>query len=73
MMIIVIAIVKAIRESVASAWRPNLPTKITPAKTARLKPSGRFPIDLRIPPLNIKIMLESSPLKSSKLLCYCSR
>ena len=43
---------------------PNLPTKIIPTKSPRLKISRKFPIDMRIPPLKTKIMLESSPLKS---------
>ena len=47
---------------------PNLPTKIIPTKTAWLKLSGRFPMGLGIPPLNIKILLESNPLKSRILV-----
>ena len=43
---------------------PNLPTKIILTKIAWLKLSGRSPMDMRIPPLEIKIFLESSPLKS---------
>ena len=42
---------------------PNFPTKNLPAKIRRLKTSGGFPMDMRIPPFEIKIMLESSPLK----------
>ena len=51
------------------AWRirssdtPNLPTKIIPAKIDWLRCSGKFPMDI-IPPLKIKITLESNPLKS---------
>ena len=29
---------------------------------------GKFPMDLEIPPLSIKIMLESNPLKSTMLV-----
>ena len=43
---------------------PNLPTKILPAKIRRLETSGEFPMDMRIPPLKIKILLESNPPKS---------
>ena len=39
---------------------PNLPTKIIPTKIASLKLSGRFPMDMRIPPLRIKLLLESN-------------
>ena len=42
----------------------NLPTKIVPAKTRRLEPSRNFPLDMRIPPLNFQILLESNPRKS---------
>ena len=47
---------------------PYLPTKIIPTKTFWLKVSGNFPKDLRIPPLKIKILLESNPLKSRILV-----
>ena len=47
---------------------PNLPTKIVPAKICRLRNYGEFPMDMRIPPLNIKIMLESNHLKSRILV-----
>ena len=40
---------------------PNLPTKNLPAKTAWLKLSGKFPMDMRIPPLTIKILLHPGP------------
>ena len=43
---------------------PNLHTKIIPTKIAWLKLSGKFPMGQGIPPLNIKILLESNPLKS---------
>ena len=39
-----------------SCWvevRPNLPTEIIPSKTCRLDLSGKLPMDMRIPPLNI--------------------
>ena len=42
---------------------PNLPTNITPTNIARLQLSGKFPMGLRIPPLQIKTTLESHPLK----------
>ena len=42
---------------------PNLPTKIIPTKICRLNNSGKSPLDMRIPPLEIKIMLESNPLR----------
>ena len=51
-----------------TSGRPNLLTKIIPAKIARLKLSGKFPIALGIPPLIIKIMHESNPLKSTMLV-----
>ena len=51
-----------------STGAPNLPAKIIPAKIRRLKLSGRFPMDMRIPPLKIKILLESEPLKSRILV-----
>ena len=43
---------------------PNIPTKMIPTKIACLKLSGKLAMDMRIPPLIIKIMLESNPLKS---------
>ena len=43
---------------------PNLRTKIIPTKIAWLKLSGRFPMGLGVPPLKIKILLESNPPKS---------
>ena len=48
----------------AQVRTPNLPTKITSAKIRWLKLSGKVPMDMRIPPLRIKILLESNPLKS---------
>ena len=47
---------------------PDLPTNIVPTNIARLKLSGKSPINMRIPPLEIKIMLESNPLKSTMLV-----
>ena len=41
---------------------PNLPTKIIPTKIAGLKLSRKFPMALGIPPLKLKILLESNPL-----------
>ena len=40
---------------------PSLPTNIIPTNIACVKLSGRFPVDMRIPPLKIKILLESDP------------
>ena len=51
-----------------NAGTPDLPTNIIPAKIAGLKLSGKFPMDTRIPPLRIKITLESNPLKSRILV-----
>ena len=39
---------------------PNPPTNIVPTNIARLKLSGKSPLDMRIPPLKIKITLESN-------------
>ena len=47
---------------------PDLPAKIVPTKIRRLEISGKFPMDMRIPPLEIKIRLESNPLKSRILV-----
>ena len=41
--------------SAASSW-PNLHTRVLPAKIRRLDISGRFPMDMIIPPLKIKIL-----------------
>ena len=50
---------------VANCRRPiSLYTKIIPTKVRRLRISGEFPVDMRIPPLEIRIPLESNPLKS---------
>ena len=51
-----------------SAPTPNPPTDIIPSKIARLRLSGRFPMGLGIPPLNIKMLPESNPLKSIMLV-----
>ena len=40
---------------------PNVPTKNLPGKIAWLKLSGKFPMDMRTPHLETKIMLESKP------------
>ena len=40
----------------------------TSTEICRLKNSGRVPVDVRSPPLEVKIMLESNPLKSRLLL-----
>ena len=47
---------------------PNLPTNIIPTNIAWVKSSGKSPMDMRIPPLTIKIMLESNPLKPAMLV-----
>ena len=47
---------------------PNLPNKIIPTKIAWLKLSGKPPMDMRIPPLELKILIESSPPKSRILV-----
>ena len=47
---------------------PNPPTKIIHAKIRRLETSGKFPMDMRVPPLEIKILLESNLLKSRSLV-----
>ena len=47
---------------------PKLPAKNFPAKIRRLKTSGKLPTGLGIPPLEIKVMLESNPLKSRSLV-----
>ena len=47
---------------------PNLPTNIVPTNIAWLKLSGKSSMDMRIPPLEIKIMLESNPVKSTMLV-----
>ena len=39
----------------------NLHTNIIPAKICRLRLSGKFPMDMRIPPLEIKICLSQTP------------
>ena len=54
--------------SKATDVTPKLPTKIIPAKICWLIISRKCPMELRIPSLNVKIMLESSPLKSSILV-----
>ena len=46
----------------------NLPTKIISAKIPWFEISGKSPMGARIPPLTIKIMLESKPLKSRILI-----
>ena len=52
------------RSLLTACRTPNLPTKIIPTKIAGLKLSGKLPMGLGIPPLRIKIMIESNPLKS---------
>ena len=47
---------------------PNLPTNIVPTNIAWLKLSGESRMGLGIPPLEIKIMLQSNPPKSTMLV-----
>ena len=42
----------------------HLPAEITPTKIRWLKITVKFPTDMRIPLLDIKILLQSNPLKS---------
>ena len=51
----------------------NLPTEIIPTgtKIRRLKLSGEFPVDMRIPPLELTILLEPNPPKSKILVLVC--
>ena len=51
-----------------SLLRPNLPTDHIPTKIACLILSGKFLMGLEIPPLELKIPLESKPLKSRILV-----
>ena len=51
-----------------STHTPNLPTNIIPTKIRWLTISGEFPMGMIIPPLEIKILLESNPLKSRILV-----
>ena len=44
-------------------YSANLPAKIIPTKIRRPNKSGEFPTDMRIPPLRIVILLESTSLK----------
>ena len=56
---------ESVQHIARSAWgrcTPHLPAKIIPAKTCWLTTSGKFPVDMRIPPLQTKIILESNPL-----------
>ena len=52
----------------SASGMPNLTTKIIPTKVCWPNISGKSPMDMIIPPLNIKIMLESNPLKSRSLV-----
>ena len=56
------------RHAYACGATPNLPTKIVPTNIARVKHSGKSPMDMRIPPLRIKNVLESNLPKSSMLV-----
>ena len=57
---------KQVRHGLRASERATakLPAKIIPTKIRRLKKSRKLPMDMRIPPLKIKILLESNPLKS---------
>ena len=46
----------------------DLEANIIPSRTRWLKLSGKSPMDLRTPPLNIKILPESNPPKSRIVL-----
>ena len=46
----------------------NPPTNIVPTNIAWLKLSGKSPMDMRIPPLRIKSLLESIPSKPKLLI-----
>ena len=48
----------------------NIPTKIIPTKIRWRTLSGTFPMGLRIPALNIRIMLESNSLLKSRVLVW---
>ena len=48
--------------------RPISLLNIIPTKSARLKTSGKFPMDMRIISRNLKILLESNPMKSRILV-----
>ena len=54
----------------SAAATPNLPTNISYpyTKICRLNNSQKFPMDVRMPPLKIKILLESNPQKSRILV-----
>ena len=52
----------------SSRTTPNLATKTIPTKIAWLKHSGKFPMDMRMPSLEFRILPESSPLKSRILV-----
>ena len=54
--------------SVEEKRTPNLLTKVIPAKIAWFKLSGKFPMVMGIPPLKMKITLESNPLISGVLV-----
>ena len=45
----------------------NFPTNIIPTEIAWLKLSGKSPMDRRVPPLWINIVIESNPPKSTML------
>ena len=52
---------RAVASATEATGTPNLSTKIVPTKIRSLETSGTFPMGLGIPPLQIKILLESSP------------
>ena len=52
----------------SSCSTPNLPTYTIPTNIAWLKLSGKSPMDMKTPPLKIKMMLESNPPKPTMLV-----
>ena len=58
--------------SISGGVRPISLLRLSPLR-CRLKTSGEFPMDMRIAPLEIKIMIESNPLKSRILVRILAR
>ena len=57
--------VSLLKEPARARVAPGLPAKIVPVvRFCRLETSGKFRMDMRIPPLKIEMSLESNPLKS---------
>ena len=55
---------EAVGSLTSATVRPISLLRLSPTKIARLKPSGKSPMGLRILPLRIKLLLASNPLKS---------